>query len=548
MLRSILTSKAAQFVALVALWLAAYKLATLLDVFRPYSSLWFLPAGITLSIFLAAPGWLKIAPFVANMLLVVPQFSDLLAVDNGGALAQSLHAVRHCGIYGLVALGMLRAVSTTTPTPNVKTTLMFVTLVTAAATAAALSGISLHVWMGNISWQAGWNMVVQWTIGDAIAALVIPPILVPLLRAALRQEVSDWQWPKPSSWAVQIGMVLVTLAIGSQATLLNPDLGSLWYLTLIPPIFAGVMGGISGAAISVFVTSLAIPLVAYWLSYGGEMLALSLLLTIGAIAALLVGAAISDQRRALAEVMGQREQLEATVAERTIALATAYEFQRHLVRSLGHDLRQPMQSITLLLGGMAMRPNLDRAALSQAQQIGSTMANFLDGILNYARHDPGLVSPNLGVVSVAKLLTQLRAVYAPIATRRDVKLVIVPTDALLISDEVLLLQSLSNDLDNAIRLSPKGSTVSLSHELRDGRNAVFVRDQITPDTALIAGEAGFGHDIVVRICAILGATRIDIAGERGMLLKAPQPIDTPKALPNTPISSVMAPPNHRILS
>lgn len=536
MLRFIFTGKVVQFVALVALWLAAYKLATLLDVFRPYSSLWFLPAGITLSIFLAAPGWLKIAPFVANLLLVIPQVSDLIVDDNGGALAQALHAVRHCGIYGLVALGLIRTTSTRWLITNVKATVIFVALVIAASTTAAVSGISLHVWMGNISWQAGWNMVVQWTIGDAIAALVIPPILVPLLRAALDQKGTDWQWPQPSIWALQIGLVLVTLAVGSQATVINPDLGSLWYLTLIPPIFAGVTGGFVCAAISVFVTSLAIPLVAYLLSYGGEMLALSLLLTIGAIAALLVGAAVSDQRRALAEVIGHSQRLEATVAERTIALSTAYEFQRHLVRSLGHDLRQPMQSITLLLGGISMRPNLDREALSQAQVISTTMAKFLDGILNYARHDPGLVRPNLGVTSLTKLFSQLRAVYEPIATRREIKLMVAPSDVLVISDEVLLLQGLSNDLDNAIRLSLPGSTVSLRHELRDGQNALVVTDQISATTPLIAGEAGFGHDIVVRICAILGATRIASAGERGMLLKVTQLSSTPKAPPNTPIS------------
>src|SRR5690606_34369722 len=44
MLRAVFTNKAVQFILLMTLWLAGYKLATLLDVFRPYSSLWFLPA------------------------------------------------------------------------------------------------------------------------------------------------------------------------------------------------------------------------------------------------------------------------------------------------------------------------------------------------------------------------------------------------------------------------------------------------------------------------------------------------------------------------
>jgi len=536
MLKSIFTGKAAQFIALMLLWLAAYKLATLLDIFRPYSSLWFLPAGITLSIFLAVPGWLKPAPFAANLLLVFPQFSQFIIEDNGGALAQALHAVRHCGVYGLAALGLLRLSGGTWPVPSLKAILAFVIVTVAAAAIAALLGVSLHVLARNMDWDTGWSIVIQWAIGDAVAALVLPPILVPLLQASFNVGKTAWEWPGKSAWLMQAGFVALALIVGSQAALLNPGLGSLWYLALIPPIFAGVTGGFASAAISVFLTSLATPLAAFLMPYGGEMLALSLVLTIGAIAALLVGAAVSDQRQALAAVVGQSRKLEEIVAERTDALADAYEFQRHLVRSLGHDLRQPLHTIALLLEGMAARRRFDAGTLAQTRQISATMAEFLDGILNYARHDPGLVTPNLAVFAVSRLFARLKATFGPIAESHGISLVIEAGDALLVSDETLLVQALSNDLDNAIRLSQSGMAVTLRHERRDGRDTFLVVDQIDALAPRPDGAAGFGHDIVARICSILDAIRVEERNARGMILKTALPDDTPKVSVDTPNS------------
>jgi|GEM_PF-5140996 len=531
MLRTLYTSNLARFFVLMLLWLAAYKLAALLEIFRPYSSLWFLPAGVTLSIFLAAPGWLKLAPFAANLLLAWPQFSQFIIDDNGGPITQVLHAIRHCGIYGLTAWCLIRIASRPPRPARLKTTLVFVTLVALAAMLAALAGISLHVWAGNMSWATGWSIMVQWTIGDAVAALVLPPILVPTLKVLLLGTAPAG--PIADKWPLHLLLVSLALAIGSQAGQINPELGSLWYLTLLPPIFAGVIGGFAGAAISVFFTCLATPIAAYTLSYNGEMVALSLLLTIGAIAALLVGAAVSDQRRAMAEVIGQREKLEQAVAERTSELADAYEFQRHLVRSLGHDLRQPLHTLALLIEGLLLHGKFDPEPLGQARSISATMGGFLDGILNYARHDPGVISPNLQVLSVAKLFEQLASIYGPIAQSRNVHLTVQPSTALLVSDELLLLQGLSNDLDNAIRLSQPDMVVELRHENRVEQDALIVTDQIVEHGTNAPGAAGFGRNIVARVCKVLEATRIEKPGQHGMLLKASLPASTQNARSTT---------------
>jgi signal transduction histidine kinase len=511
---------ASKFAFLVIFWLGAYKLSALAEVLKPYSSLWFLPAGVSLSIFLAAPGWLKMAPLVANLLLAIPGIDALFEVGENAARDQVIHALRHSGIYFAAACVIKKQLGTNWHYANLRGASTYIVVAAAASIASALSGISLHVLTGNFSWKVAADIVVHWAIGDAVAALVIPPLLVPVLRTALGASPNLIKWPPLSDWLFELCIILGAMSIAAIALVLDPALGSLWYITLLPPIFAGVRKGILHTAISVFLTASITPIVAKLVAYNGEPLALSVLLAITAIAALFVGTAVSVHQQTLKQLDAQNHRLEESVQTRTAELADAYEFERHLVRSLGHDLRQPLQTITMLVESMAMRKSNDEPMLNALKQISATMSNFLDGVLNYALTDPGTVKPHLARLTAANVFASLETIYRPIADKRGVGFVVERTPALLDSDEMLLRQALSNDLDNAIRLSAPGTIVTLRHELRNGQHALIVADQIAVEYANSPGTAGFGYGIVARVCTVLKATRIKEKNIRGILLPA----------------------------
>ena len=87
------------FLGLIVLWLAAYKSADVFNFFATYFSLWFLPAGITLSIALAVPHRLIIAPLVANLLLAIPSVCNLLGIEFTGYADPILHSFRLFIVY-----------------------------------------------------------------------------------------------------------------------------------------------------------------------------------------------------------------------------------------------------------------------------------------------------------------------------------------------------------------------------------------------------------------------------------------------------------------
>jgi signal transduction histidine kinase len=514
----------------MGIWLAAYKMAAFLEFFKPYSSLWFLPAGVTLAITLSAPGYLKLAPFAANLLLAVPLFSKALAIAGAGDFAQVLHAARHFTVYGGAALVLITVCKVSVPALSLRDAQWIVVVGVAAAIASAVTGVSLHAALGNIDWSDAKSIVVQWAIGDAIGAIVVPPLLVPLLRKGLSQSLVGWQWPSPLSWFFQVLLVGGVLAVGPTASQLNPALGSLWYLTLIPPIVMAVRGGMPAAATSVFLTSILTPLAAFLVPYHGEMLALSLLLLIGSVAGLIIGGAISDRRRAYVEVATDRAQLEQTVENRTQELSAAYNFQRHLIRSIGHDLRQPLQTINLMLDGLAVQAKDGETAnaILHTRQIGATASAFLTSVLNYARLDPGKLTPNMTEFPVQSVFTALQQVYGPVAEIKGVVLRAQASSATLVSDEQLVAQALSNYLDNSLRLSERGMVVTLSHTRSGERQLLLVQDEIESGGTQVSGIAGFGHDIVGRIAELLDAEMVSRNNEMGLAFKARPASRTPK--------------------
>ena len=169
------------FVGLILLWLGAYKSADVFNFFETYSSLWFLPAGVTLSIAMVAPARFVFAPLVANLLLAIPWVCNVLGIEFTGYRDPILHSLRLFAVYG--GAGLLLRFGFGIPSGNELQNQIRILIVTIfAAIIGALSGVSLHAAVGNFPWSVAWDILTPWAVGDAIGAFIVPPLLVPLLK------------------------------------------------------------------------------------------------------------------------------------------------------------------------------------------------------------------------------------------------------------------------------------------------------------------------------------------------------------------------------
>ena len=142
-----------------------------------------------------------------------------------------------------------------------------------------------------------------------------------------------------------------------------------------------------------------------------------------------------------------------------------------------HDLRQPVQALSLLNGALR-RTVKDEKALqmidSQAHSL-TAMTNLLNSLLDISRLDAGAVTPELEDFPIKRLIDRLSDEFARQAQHHGLDFASESCPAVVNSDPNLLAEIIQNFVSNAIRYTDKGS-VNLGCQLRDGHCVISIAD------------------------------------------------------------------------
>ena len=509
---------AALYAALVTIWLLAYLSASLLNFLGSYASLWFLPAGVTLAMTMTVPIRYVSAPLVANLALAVPQICETLGVPFTNVRDPLIHAIRLFVIYGGTGLLLRWVCQVHLPDTRLYDALIVVGITMLAALIGATSGISLHVTLGNFPITVAQDIFVPWFVGDAIGALIVPPLLGPILLRWFASDTQNHTLPTSKDVVTQIATIPAILYVVFGFPLTSAFFGHFWYLILLPPLFFAMIGGSKSAALATTLTTFLAPLAAHYARFEGEVVELQFLILFIAVVSLVLGSAISDQRRAFAEVKASEAKLEQQVNDRTKELLDAYKFQQHLIRSIGHDLRQPVQSMSLLLEGVTqlLKDSPVLPHLENAKKLGNTTSDFVDRVLDYAKRDAAKIEASIELVPLSDVFEMLQATFAPEAEAAGVELSFSGNKIELETDGLLLWEALSNLAQNALRLSQRGQRIEVFASSTDETINIGVKDYISPK-ASSCGEAGFGMLIVNQLAKLLGCEFV--AGENCRFLR-----------------------------
>lgn len=127
-----------------------------------------------------------------------------------------------------------------------------------------------------------------------------------------------------------------------------------------------------------------------------------------------------------------------------------------------HDLRQPVQSLTLLLslieGQVADRPKAAKLVDMANASVASLNA-LLTGILDISRLDAGVVTPVFASVDLGELIRRLACEYAPRAAADGLALRHVARALRARTDAALLERILRNLIENALRYTARGGAL-----------------------------------------------------------------------------------------
>lgn len=123
-----------------------------------------------------------------------------------------------------------------------------------------------------------------------------------------------------------------------------------------------------------------------------------------------------------------------------------------------HDLRQPLQSLTLLqeLLARSVHGEKPQRLLVQLEQTVGAMSGMLNALLDINQIEAGVVDAKHELFPVNTVLNSLREEFTHLAQSRNLTLHILQSAAIINSDPALLSQMIRNLLGNAIKYTRRG--------------------------------------------------------------------------------------------
>jgi signal transduction histidine kinase len=175
--------------------------------------------------------------------------------------------------------------------------------------------------------------------------------------------------------------------------------------------------------------------------------------------------------------------LQGALDDRSQALADAERLKRDFVGNVSYELRTPL---TTIIGYSELLDNMGEGLTDRARgfvaavlMAARQLARSIDDVLDMAQVDAGEMALDLGDVAVEGLLAAAADRWERDAIETGARIVTVSTDqvGVIRADSKRLSQVLDHLVENAVRQSPEGGTITLTARRALGEVQIQVSDQ-----------------------------------------------------------------------
>jgi PAS domain S-box-containing protein len=172
-----------------------------------------------------------------------------------------------------------------------------------------------------------------------------------------------------------------------------------------------------------------------------------------------------------------RRQMEKDIKAAREEAVRANKANSAFLAAASHDLRQPVQALSLLNGALRRTVKDERALLMVENQDASltAMTNLLNSLLDISRLDAGAVKPEWEDFPMQRLIDRLSPEFARQAHGKDLVFNFGSCATVVRSDPNLLAEVITNLVSNAIRYTDKGE-VTMECVERGGQCQMVVSD------------------------------------------------------------------------
>jgi signal transduction histidine kinase len=157
-------------------------------------------------------------------------------------------------------------------------------------------------------------------------------------------------------------------------------------------------------------------------------------------------------------------------------LKAAMQAREQLLAAVSHDLRTPLS--TILLGAeAALRRSPDDATFMRIQRAATKIGRMIGELLDAARLDSGGIALELAPTSIKAVVESVVDIESPATAKRSLKIECA-IDGLpeVVCDSARVTRVLTNLVDNAVRFTEKGGTITIRAEAHDGEVQLSVTD------------------------------------------------------------------------
>lgn len=182
------------------------------------------------------------------------------------------------------------------------------------------------------------------------------------------------------------------------------------------------------------------------------------------------------------DLPGQDElgRLAATFDRMLDRLEAAFQRQRQFTADASHELRTPLALLTSTADVALERPRSAAAyrdIIASMREDAGRMNQLLGELLTLARADAGQELIDHEPLDLATLVSEVVLALQPLARSRGVGLVaVVPASVTIVGDQTRLTQLLMNLVDNGLKYTPSGGTVTVTVERESGQAVLQVAD------------------------------------------------------------------------
>lgn len=175
--------------------------------------------------------------------------------------------------------------------------------------------------------------------------------------------------------------------------------------------------------------------------------------------------------------VSERKEMESALIDARHAAELANKANTAFLAAASHDLRQPVQALSLLNGALRRTVEVPLALeMVESQQLSlDAMTNLLNSLLDISRLDAGAVEPETEDFPIQRLVDRLSAEFSRQALQKGLHFKAEDCDKIVHSDPNLLGEIIQNFVSNAIRYTVAGEVVFSCHE-QDGNLCIDVKD------------------------------------------------------------------------